>query len=272
MTDPGSEALALRERVIKLSSEPVSRPTLVYFDIIGIGWPIRALLHLAEVDYELIQISIVQWGQVDDAGERILKPVFTNGHVPLYVDSEVTLNLSALILEHLGERHGLLASEGPQRIAAQEVMGHAYDALFSWSGLLGVTVRRGLSDNEAQRRFDAFMGEGVFGLSTNGYRINLDAFVRYLIKNPSGSGCFVGDSLSVADLHAFNVLNNWYRALDPTLFASLYPELEAFVKRIKALPKIRDYIDHHQERTIWFNLPQVAMRLTSEEELAEVCD
>lgn len=270
MTDFNTEARALRERIVNLSPATVSQPTLVYFDIVGIGWPIRAMLHLADVDYELIQISVAHWGQQDEQGARLLKPAFTNGHVPLYVDSHVSLNLSSLILEYLAERNGLIAGSGNGRIAAQEVMGHAYDALFSWSGMLGVTVRRGLTDDEAERRLNAFMGDGVFGLGSNGYRTNLDAFVRFLEKNDSDSGFFVGDTLTVADLHAYNVLNNWYKAFAPEVFAAEYPQLDAFVGRMQSVPKIRDYIDHRQEKTVWFNLPDVAMRLTSEAELSAV--
>ena len=53
MTDFQAEAWALRERVLDLSPSTVNQPTLVYFDIVGIGWPIRALLHLADIEHEL---------------------------------------------------------------------------------------------------------------------------------------------------------------------------------------------------------------------------
>jgi len=265
MSDPEQSAAALRERIQKLSPGTIEKPTLVYFDIIGIAWPIRVMLHLSEVDYELIQISILEWSQTDQQGNPMLKPCFTNGHVPLYVDSDVELNQSALIIEYLADRYGFMDGEGPSRTAALEVMAHAYDSLFHWNGMLPVNIRLGMSDDEAHRRLDAFMGKGVYGLSSNGYRQNLDAFDRYLAK--SSGDYLVGDNLTVADLHSFNALRNWYKAFAPEVFRSEYPQLDEFVQRVEAMPGIRDYMDKHQEPTTWFNWPKAALRLTSESEL-----
>ena len=90
------EIEALRQRILALAPTTVTRPTLVYFDIIGIAWPIRCLLHLQQVDYELIQISVQQWNYRDAAGEQVLKRSFTNGHVPLYVDQQIRILYSSL--------------------------------------------------------------------------------------------------------------------------------------------------------------------------------
>ena len=258
-------AQALRERILSLSVETVEQPTLVYFDIIGIAWPIRAMLHLSEVDYELIQISVLDWAQEDEQGKELLKPCFTNGHLPLYVDPEIKLNQSALIIEYLADKYGYLAKSGPRRTAAREVMVQAYDSLFHCTGMLPVTIRMGIPDDEAQRRLDAFMGKGVHGLTTNGYRLNLDAFERYLAR--SDGEFFVGHEITAADLQSFNALRNWYKAFAPDIFCSEYPRLDDYVRRVEAEPGIRTYIADHQESTTWFKLPDVALRLTSEEEL-----
>ena len=223
------------------------------------------MLHLRDIDYELIQVSIHQWAQGDAEGNRLLKPCFTNGHLPLYVDGEVELNQSALIIEYLADKHGFLAGTGSERTSALEVMGQAYDALFHWNGMFPVNIRLGMSDNEATKRLDAFMGEGVYGLSTDGYRQNLDAFERYLAK--SDGDYFVGQSLTAADLQSFNALRNWYKAFAPDVFMDEYPKLNKFVQRIEVLPQINDYIAHHQEPTTWFNWPEAALRLTSAAEL-----
>ena len=258
-------ARALRERILSLSVETVLKPTLVYFDIIGIAWPIRVMLHLSGVDYDHIRISVIDWAEQDDAGRSLLKPCFTNGHVPLYVDPEVELNQSGLIIEYLADKHGYLAPSGAERTAALEVMAQAYDSLFHCNGMLPVAIRMGVSDAEAQRRLDAFMGHGVHGVSTNGYRLNLDAFERYLGR--SRGEFFVGDTITAADLHSFNALRNWYKAFAPEVFCSEYPRLDEYVRRVEVEPGIQAYIANHQERTTWFNLPDVALRLTSEAEL-----
>jgi glutathione S-transferase len=123
-------------------------------------------------------------------------------------------------------------------------------------------------DDVVQSRLQAFMGHGAWGVLTDGYRRNLDAFERYLDANPHGDrGYMVGARLSVADLHAFNVLCNWYKAFDRVRFTECYPRLDAYIRRIAAIPDVADYIHHRQEATTWFALPQLALRLTSPEEL-----
>ncbi len=44
---------ALFEKVSQLETGKPDKPTLVYFDIIGIAQPIRCLLHLKDVDHNL---------------------------------------------------------------------------------------------------------------------------------------------------------------------------------------------------------------------------
>ena len=125
-----------------------------------------------------------------------------------------------------------------------------------------------MSDLEANKRLEAFMGNGAYGLSTNGYRQNLDAFERYLLK--SDGDYFVGKSLTVADLQSFNALRNWYKAFAPDVFRAEYPRLDEFVLRLESIPKIQDYIKNHQEPTTWFNWPDVALKLTSKAELDDI--
>ena len=254
-------------RIEALSPATVARPTLVYFDIVGIGWPIHCLLHLHGIEYDHVPISIGDWRVRDASGRQVLKEAFCNGHVPLYVDPDVSLNQSNLILAHLARKTDMLGDTERESLAIQEIMAHCYDALFHWSGMLGVIIRTNISDEVAQARLNAFMGDGIWGVVTNGYRNHLKTFVTYLESNPKRSGFLVGDRLSVADLHAFNVLCNWYKAFNREVFSTEYPQLDAYVQRIADFPAVADYIQHRQEPTIWFPLPAVALRLTSPEEL-----
>ena len=255
-----------------LRPETASLPTLVYFNIIGIAWPIRCLLHLKQVEYSYVPISIQEWSFRSSDGCQILKNAFSNGHVPLYVDQDISLNQSTLILKILAHKHGLMGSDDAQALQIESVLAHCYDALFSWGGILPVNVRLNIPDEVAQARLNAFMGDGVWGLATNGYRSHLDGFMNILEANPSGSGFLVGERLSAADLSAFNVLGNWYKAFDRQVFADEYPLLDDYIHRIAADPAIASYIREIQEPTLWFELPTVALRLTSREELEGLVD
>lgn len=260
------EIEALRERILALAPATVTRPTLVYFDIIGIAWPIRCLLHLKQVDYELIQVSIQQWAYRNEQGEQVLKRAFTNGHMPFYVDQDISISQSLPILQYLAERHGMLGNGEADKYSALEVMHHAYDALFHFNGMLQIVVRPGVGDDVVAARLEAYMGKSQWGLVSNGYDNHLRGFQNYLEGNAAQSGYMVGNDLTVADLHAFNVLCNWYKAFSRERFAE-YPVLEDYIQRVAAYPGVAEYIQTKQELTTWFQLPQVAIRLTSPEEL-----
>jgi len=254
-------------QVHRLNEQTSSKPSLVYFDIIGIAWPIRCLLHMKEIDYDLIQISIQQWSYIDSSGQQPLKVIFRNGHLPLYVDDEVNLNQSNLILMYLGEKYGVMGDNQTEKFAAMEVMAHAYDALFHFSGLLQTNIKLGITDEVFDTRLEAFMGNGSWGALSNGYQNNLDAFERYLDANTADSGYMVGTRMGIADLHAFNILCNWFKAFDPARFVEQYPRLDEYIQRIADNPCIAHYIREVQEPTIWFQLPAVAQRLTTPEDL-----
>jgi len=252
--------------VENLSPEAVKKPTLVYFDIIGIAWPIRCLLHIRNIDYDYVPISIQEWMFQSEDGCQPLKAAFSNGHVPLYVDGEICLNQSNLILKTLAQRNAMMGKNENEALQIESVLAHCYDALFHWNGMQSVNIRLNIPDDVAQARLNSFMGDGVWGLVTDGYRNHLKAFVDILNSNVTQSGFMVGEQLSAADLSAFNVLCNWYKSFDRQVFSEEYPVLDKYVQRIAAIPAIANYIVNVQEPTLWFRLPSVALRLNSPEE------
>jgi len=268
MTNLQARVNALCDKIRSIQPHTVAKPTLLYFDIIGIAWPIRCMLHLGDIDYDLVQISIFEWGQRDAAGVPLVKRCFRNGHVPRYVDADVDLNDSRLIMNYLAEKTGLMPERRDATFTVTEIIGHGYDAIFGFTGMLPVMIRLGIPEDVVAQRLDAYMGRGHWGIVTNGYHGNLQVYRDYLAANTSDSGFMVGDALSVADLHAFNVLCNWYKAFDRDAFVTAFPDLDAYVRRIAAIRGVREYIDRHQEATTWFAWPDAALRLTSPGELA----
>ena len=262
-----ASAKQLVQRVEGISPATVAKPTLVYFNIIGICWPIRCLLHIHDIDYDYVPISIREWGFRAEDGSQPLKRAFRNGHVPLYVDQKVALNQSNLILTRLARQTNMFGDNEAEELTIQEIMAHCYDALFHWNGMLQIAIRINIKPEVAEARLNAFMGDGVWGIVTNGYRNHLNTFVKFLEANRSNSGFLVGDRLSAADLHAFNVLCNWYKAFDREVFSREYPQLDSFIQRVAKVPGVRDYILNVQEATTWFPWPEASLRLVSPEEL-----
>jgi len=259
---------ALADRLDRLMAEPTDTPTFVYLDIIGIGWPIHCLLRVAGVDYDFVRVSLLEWTARSPEGDFVLKSRGRNGHLPLFVDGDLRLNQSNVILAYLAERYDFFGDGPEERLAAMEVMAHAYDSLFHWNGMLPVNATVNVPDDVAKDRLAAFLGEGVWGISNDGYRNHLDGFLRYLEANPTKSGFMVGRRLSAADLHAFNVLANWYKAFDRTVFSTEYPALDDYIERIATIPAVADYIRNHQEPTTWLPYPGVGIALTTPEEIA----
>ena len=50
------------------------------------------------------------------------------------------------------------------------------------------------------------------------YENKLRGFRNFLQENNGGDGFMVGGHLTLADLHAFNVLINWYKSFDRNTF------------------------------------------------------
>ena len=81
-------------------SEGSSLPLVCRRDIIGILWPVRALLHIANIEYDYIEVRFTEWVGLDWSGTQVgdkLKKLFRNQHVPRYVDSEVDINQSLVM-------------------------------------------------------------------------------------------------------------------------------------------------------------------------------
>jgi glutathione S-transferase len=263
-SDIESQAEALAARVRSLQPGSVEKPVLVYFDIIGICWPIRCLLHVRGVDYDLVQVPAPVWAYRDAEGRQLLPACFRNDRMPLYVDPDVSLTQSNVIMTYLAQKHDMFGDGSAERWAAMEVMAHAYDALFHWGGLFQVNVRMNTPDDVVEARLRAFMGDGTWGLLSDGYRRNLLGFERYLEANPRGDGGFmVGGRLTIADLHAFNVLCNWFKAFDPERFVGEHPGLDAYLHRIASIPAVADYIATRQEPTTWLPIPPLGVQLTT---------
>lgn len=254
-------------RVEHLYSSAVKVPTLMYFDIVGIAWPLRCLLHLQDIAYDYIPVTLREWVYREPNGRQPIKAALRNGHLPLYADSELRLNESTLVLKTLARRAGLLGRDEDEALAVESVLAHCYDALFHWNGLFPVNMRLNIPDDVAEARLNSFMGDGVWGLVADGYRNHLRVFRNVLRANTADSGFLVGAQLTAADLSAFNVLCNWYKAFDRQVFSEEYPDLDAYIQRIAEVPGIGAYIREVQEPTLWFELPTVALRLTSPGEL-----
>lgn len=256
----------LSDKIKSANAGSVEKPTLFYFNIHGIVWPIRCLLNIKKVDFDDILIPPEMWMYRTEDGHQPLKDACTAKHLPLYADSDVVITQSLTMMQLLAEKHGMMGSNAAERIQVLEIMGQCHDALFHWCGLFPNIIKVGVAPETFEQRMQAFMGKGAWALTTRGHAINLLGFENYLKRNKSDSGFMVGNSLTYADLHAFNTLCNWYKAFNTEAFMA-YPLLDAYIQRIAKIPEVASYIDSSRGFSTWLPWPQVASNLTSAKEL-----
>lgn len=256
----------LLDQIRSLTTEGAEKPTLIYFDIRGVAWPIRCLLSMNDVDFDDIKIPVEAWLYRDKNGHRLIKQSFKGLHIPVYMDQGAIITQSLVIMEYLADKYGMLGTNTQEQLQVKELMCHCHDALFHFCGMLPATVTMGIDKATIEKRKNAFMGKDSWGLTTDGFHVNLKGFENYLKRNKSDSGFMVGDRLTYADLHSFNVLYNWYKAYDREVF-SQYKLLDEYIHYIGKIPKIAEYLAQCSEQTTWLPMPQAATNLTSTEEL-----
>lgn len=261
------DVIRLKQQLAAMETGKVSKPSFAYFDIIGIAWPYRCLLQMSGDDYDDIRIPLKAWAAKDEQGNRLIKGDRTSLHVPLYADADVVITQSIAIAHYLAHKYDMAGNGAAEQLQFLEITNHCHDALFHWCGILPILLKRGTDEQTVQDRMAAFMGKGKpWGLVTHGFDMNLQGFENYLNRNPHDSGFMIGESLTFADLHSFNVLCHWFKAFNPEAFAR-YPLLDDYIRRLATLPAVANGIAEHQGLSTWLPMPTLATNLYTAEEL-----
>merc|ERR1712178_642759 len=93
----------------------MSLPKLSYFNIEGLGEPIRLLFKLAHVEFEDNRVAFEDW--------PALKPKTPNGAMPIVeMDGRVYTQLQA-IMRYFGGQHGMYPTGGIEQYNVDEVCG-----------------------------------------------------------------------------------------------------------------------------------------------------
>merc|ERR1711908_146564 len=125
-----------------------------------------------------------------------------------------------------------------------EVMNYSYNAIFQWSGIFTADARLLVSNkDEWDWQYAKYFGPSeppAPGGEVSLFRQKLFGFLNFL--NRSTGEFIVGDKLTMADLWAFNVLCNWFKASARDIFTAEFPDLEAYIVRVAACAKVADYI------------------------------
>lgn len=182
-----------------------------YFPLRARGFVARALLVIAGVEWVDDRVTPENWA------ERKASTPF--GQVPLLEDEDVgVLAQSDAIHRHLARKFGLAG----KNVREAALVDQAYE---EGNDLLTQTIKT---------LFSGATDEGRAALVGTTIPKHVSHYKTLLALN-GNNGFLVGDSLTLADIQAFHVLNNWARPWDPSAVAELQSYLDGIRKANPAL-------------------------------------
>lgn len=220
------------------------KPTLVYWDIVGLAHPLRMALTLADIEWCDVRMvcghssdSKANKKEWFEAKESLRKEgILDFPNLPYYLDGDVQLVQSDAILRHLGKKYNLMGSG--------TVPEHVTDMLMEEARDLDSTMIR-LSYEEGGSAVARF-------LRSNGLRETLAVWEGFVRK----SGAYAtGSNITVVDLKLYTFLYKFQKAQAALTVASMTGEglegevpplpfwVPAYLERVeKTTPQLESYL------------------------------
>jgi len=191
---------------------------LTYFNSRGLAELPRLCLAYAGVEYEDVRVE-----KVDEEFKASGKLAF--GQVPLLEINGMNLVQSFAIARYLARKFGFYGSTVEEEAQIDSVMEGLNDIRTKW--YYTDSLKHG-KDEAKKEFFDKFVP------------LWLDHFEQLLTK--SGTGFYVGDKLSLADIQGYNLFWNYSKNRFPEGTFDNFPKILAHVERIGAEPKIAAWV------------------------------
>lgn len=213
-------------------------PKLFYFDGKGFGELSRLVFVAAGVAFDDVRFDSTDDDDTESVGNTPLKfdefkKTTPYGQVPLLeLPNGVKIAQSRAIARYLAREHGLFGRtviEGAQIDAVTEQTRDLQSAFYKF-------YEQPAAEQAAfKKNFVAQLGGKAASLAR--------------VLEQSGTGFFVGSSLSLADIAFFNVFHDLLEPVDPATFAADVPaSLQAHLKAIGAIPAIANHVATRPKR------------------------
>ncbi|XP_050413749.1 S-crystallin SL11 [Patella vulgata] len=189
-----------------------------YFDLRGKGETCRLCFIAAGVSFKDHRIDYAAW-----PGNYKAETPF--GQLPYLEIDGKKFAQSGAIASYISREYGLYGTSSLEALSIDGVVGLAADYFTMW----------------AKSHFEADAGKKT-ELQLKLKDTDLPSFLANLEKilTANGSGYYVGNQLTLADLSVYDILENSYRDY-PSVYSS-YPKVLANRKKIAALPRIAEYL------------------------------
>ena len=204
-----------------------SGPTLGYWPVRAFGQPIRLLLKYSGVEFNDKRYKMGEgntFKDIQSIRKYWLPEKFNLGldfpNLPYYIDGDIKLSQSLVILRYLGRKHGLVATDEKSIIRQELVEQQLADARIQF--MIKILLA------------PEFDKQNVLNETIIPQLEQLDKFL--------GSGdWFVGTKLTYVDFFGYETLD-WFRLFSPETVAK-YKNLSNFLNRFENLPAIKNYMN-----------------------------
>ena len=198
-----------------------SKPVLCYWDIRGLAQPIRLLLVHTGTDFEDKMLSCGPGPGFDKSCWFDNKYSFGLDfpNLPYYIDGDVKITQSNAILRHIARKHDMLGQNDTERAMVDMMADESMDFRNGW-------VRLCYNPD-----FDNLKEAYIKGMTSK-----LERFSKFL----ASKSWFAGDSLTFVDFVMYELIDQ-HKLLVPDCLKP-YTNLEAFMAKFEALPKVAEYM------------------------------
>ncbi|KAI6219712.1 hypothetical protein M3Y95_01095900 [Aphelenchoides besseyi] len=194
---------------------------LQYFDVRGLGEPIRMIFQYEGIPFNDVRMSMEDWADYKESSRTGMLP-------ELKIDNKFVLTQSHSIARLLGSWFGLNGKTEWEKAQIDQYSGVFKDFVRELNPYLFVLLGRAEGDKKKMRK-------QIFQPAISR---NFPLFVGILEENKSGF--FLPSGLSWIDFYYVEYFLS-IKNLEPNSFKK-YRELLAFIERVHSLPNLADYI------------------------------
>jgi glutathione S-transferase len=196
---------------------------LIYFNSRGRAEPLRFLFALAGVEYEDVRL---------DHGEnwQAMKPKTPFGQVPVLEIDGVQVAQTKAIARYLGKEFNMAGRNNLESAKADMLVEGAED--------VGAHMRPVFREKDPEKKKELF--EVVKNDHITPFLKRYEHFLE-----ESGTGYFVNDQITWADVFLFDTLQKWEKRHSELL--QNYPKLRQFVEKVASNPRIKAWIEKRPE-------------------------
>ncbi|PVD21600.1 hypothetical protein C0Q70_17399 [Pomacea canaliculata] len=198
----------------------MSSVRLFYFDFPGRGELVRLVLAVAGVEFDDVRFSGADWA-------ARYKPEAPFGQVPYVEYKGKKYGQSVAIATFFAQENGLYGDNNLQALRIDEVVGLVQD-------FIRVFIRAFVQKDPAKK-------EELWAALVKDDAPRFFGFFQKLLQE-NGSGYFVGDKLSLADLTVYDIVKQTRDTFNYDASTS-FPEIKTLVENIESNENIKTYIN-----------------------------